>query len=164
MCCLDEYLAVLALVGIADSKARDAILIRHCPVDIQECERSVTALLSVHADGAEATALCQIVVKSDSLRKVGARVQRARALIAVNSGSGEGVLEDPVGAGLWAVEAGNGAVAGRVDAILAVEVDHGHDTSDIDAREVSHTSAIVGWSLELRELVLGDLALADGVV
>jgi len=120
--------------------------------------------LSVHANGAEATALCQIVVESDSLGKVGAGVQRARALVVVNSGSGEGVLEDPVGAGLWTLEAGNGAVAGRVDAILEEEVDHGHDTSDIDGWEVSHTSSIVGWSLELRELVLGDLALADGVV
>jgi len=121
-------------------------------------------LLSVHSDSAKARALCQIVVESDSHGKVGARVQCARALVVVNSGSGESVLEDPIGAGLGAVEAGNGAVAGRIDAILVEEVHHGHDTSDIDAWEISHTSSIVVWSLELREHVLGDLALADGVV
>jgi len=45
-----------------------------------------------------------------------------------------------------------------------IQVDHGNDTGDVDALEVSNTSSIVGWSLELRELSLGDLALADGIV
>jgi len=121
-------------------------------------------LLGVHADGAEARALCQIVVKSDSLGKVGAGVQCARALVVVNSGSGEGVLEDPIGTGLGPFKTSNGAVTGRVDSILVVEVDHGNDTSDVNSREITDTSSVVAWCLQLRELVLGDFTLANGVV
>lgn len=69
-----EYLAVLALVDIADSEARDSIGVRHSPVDIQEGKRSVTALLSVHADNTEANTLVKVVVQSDTLRKVRAGV------------------------------------------------------------------------------------------
>jgi hypothetical protein len=102
-------------------KLGNCSLVWHGSVDIQKCERSITALLGVHADGAEARALCQIVVESDSLGKVGAGVQCARALVVVNSGSGEGVLEDPIGTGLGPFKTSNGAVTGRVDSILTTE-------------------------------------------
>jgi hypothetical protein len=159
-----EYLAVLALVDIADSETRDSICVRHSPVGVQECERSITALLSVHADNTEANTLIKVVVQSDVLGKVGAGVESARALVVINYGSDESVLKDPISTGLRTVETSSGTVAGRVDAILVVKVDHGNDTSDIDALEVTNTSSILGWCLELRELPLGNLALADGVV
>jgi len=116
--------------------------------------------LGVHADNSKASAVVQVVIESDALGEVGAGVESARALVVVKTSS-EGVLEDPVGASLWAIEALSGAVASRFDAILEVEVDHGNDTGDIDTLEVADTSSILGWGLELRELVLGDLALAD---
>jgi len=74
------------------------------------------------------------------------------------------MLEYPVGAALWAVETLSCAVAGGMDAVFEVEVDHGDDTSDVDALEVAHAAAVVAWGLELRELGLGDLSLADGPV
>jgi hypothetical protein len=106
----------------------------HSTVDVQECERSITALES------------------------------ARALVIINCGASEGVFENPVGTSFGSIQTLSGAVAGRVDAIFVIQVDHGNDTGDVDAVEVSNTSSIVRWSLELREHPLGDLALADGVV
>jgi len=159
-----EYLAVLALVGIADSEARDSIGVGHSPVDVQECKRSVTALLSVHANNTEANTLVKVVVQSDTLGKVRAGVQSAGALVVIDCGSGESVFEDPVGARLRSLQTSTSTVAGRVDAILVVKVDHGNDTSDVDAPEVADTSSIVGWCLELREFAFRDLALADSIV
>jgi hypothetical protein len=159
-----EYLAVLALVGIADSEARDSIVIRHSPGGVQERKRSITALLSVHANNTEANTLVEVVVQSDAHGKVRAGVQSAGALVVIDCGSGESVFIDPVGARLWAIQTSNGTVAGRVDAILVVKVDHGNNTGDVDAPEVTDTSSIVGWCLELREFPLRDLALADSVV
>jgi len=97
MCRLERNLAVLVLVGIADSEARDTVGIRHRAVDVQECERSITALLSVHANNAEANTLVQVVVESDTLGKVGAGVESARALVIVDCGTSEGVFKHPVG-------------------------------------------------------------------
>jgi hypothetical protein len=159
-----EYLAELALQGVTDGKARDPIVVRHRPVDVQECLRSITALLSIHAHNTEAGAVVQVVVESDTLGEIGAGVESAGALVVIDGGSNEGVLEDPVGTSLGSLEAGADTVAGVVDAILVVEIDHGHDTSDINAREVADAATIIRWSLQLRERVLGDLSLADGVV
>jgi len=164
MCWTREYLAVLALVDIADSEARDSIGIRHSPVDVQERKRSVTALLSVHANNTEANTLVKVVVQSDALGKVRAGVKSAGALVVIDRGSDESVFIDPVGACFRTIQTSNGTVAGGVDAILVVKVDHGNDTSDVDAPEVADTSSIVGWCLELREFPLRDLALADSVV
>jgi len=154
----------LVLVGITDSEAGDTIGICHSTVDVQECERSITALLSVHANNAKANTLVQVVIESNTLGKVGAGVESARALVIINCGASEGVFENPVGTSFGSIQTLSGAVAGRVDAIFVIQVDHGNDTGDVDAVEVSNTSSIVRWSLELREHPLGDLALADGVV
>jgi hypothetical protein len=137
ICWLDEYLAVLSLVDVADRKARYAILVCHSIVGIQEGQRSITALLSVHAHDAEPSALSQVVVESDTLGKVGAGVESAGALVIVDSGAGKGVLEDPVGAGFRSVKTLSGTVTGGMDAILEVEVHHRHDTSDINPGEIS---------------------------
>jgi hypothetical protein len=161
MCWLDEYLAVLSLVNVADRKARNSVCIRHGIVDIQESERSITALLSIHANNAEASALGQVVVQSNTLGKVRAGVESAGALVVIDFGAGKGVLEDPVGAGFWSVEALGGTVAGGVDAILEVEVHHRNDTGDVNALEVTDASAVVGRSLEVWELALRNFALAD---
>jgi hypothetical protein len=159
-----EYLAELALQGVTDGEARDPIVIWHCPVDVQECLRSITALLSIHAHNPETGAVVQVVVESDTLGEIGAGVESAGALVVIDGGSSEGVFEDPVGAGLGFLEAGADTVAGGVDAIFVVEIDHGHDTSDINAREVADAATIIRRGLQLRELALGDLSLADGVV
>lgn len=120
--------------------------------------------MSVHANNAEANTLVKVVVQSDTLGKVRAGVQSAGALVVIDCGSGESVFKDPVGARLRTIQTSDGTVAGRIDAILVVKVDHGNGTSDVDAPEVADTSSIVGWRLELREFPLCDLALADSIV
>lgn len=74
------------------------------------------------------------------------------------------MLEDPVGAAGGGFETAGCAVAGGVDAVFVVEVYHGDNTSDINAREVADTSAIIGRGLQTRELMLGNFAFADGIV
>lgn len=120
--------------------------------------------MSVHANNSETNALVKVVVESNTLGKVGAAVQSARALVVIDCGTSEGVLEDPVGAGVWSLETGNGTITSRVDAIFMEQVDHGNDASDVHAWEVTDAPSIIRWGLELRELILGDLSLADGVV
>lgn len=51
--------------------------------------------MGVHSDNSKASAVVQVVVKSDALGEVGAGVKSARALVVIKTG-GEGVLEDPV--------------------------------------------------------------------
>lgn len=154
----------MALVGVADGEARYSKLIWLGIGSVQEGERSVTALLSIHANYSETSAVAQVVVESDTLRKVGAGVESAGPLVVVDGSTGESVLKNPVGAGFWSIETLSGTVAGRVDAILVVEVDHRHDTGDIDSLEVSHTPSIISRGLKLREFALGDLSLADGPI
>jgi len=132
-----EYLAELALQSVTDGETRDPIVVYHSPVNVQECLRSITALLSIHAHNTEADAVVQVVVESHTLGEIGAGVESAGALVVIDGGSSEGVLEDPVGASLGFLEAGADTIAGAVDAILVVEIDHGHDTSDINAGEVA---------------------------
>jgi len=160
MCWLESNLAVLAAEGIADSEARDTILVWLGHALIQEGLGRITPLLSVHAHNSKASAVVQVVVKSDALGEVRAGVKSARALVVIETGS-KGVFEHPIRAGFGPVQTLCGTIASRFDAILEVEVDHGHDTSDIDTFEVADTSSILGWGLEFRELVLRDLALAD---
>jgi len=74
------------------------------------------------------------------------------------------VLEDPVGAAGGGFETAGCAVAGGVDAVFVEKVYHSDNTSDINAREVADTSALVGRSLQSRELMLGNFASADGIV
>lgn len=121
-------------------------------------------MLSVHANHSEADTLVQVVVEGDTQGEVGAGIKRAGALVVIDGGSSEGVFKDPVGAGLRSLETGAGAVASGVDAILVVEVDHGHNSSDINTLEVPDAATIVRRSLKLRELILGDLSLADGPI
>lgn len=101
-------------------------------------------------------------MKSHIRWQVGARVQSARALAII--ALLKSVLEHPISAGLGSLKAASCAVAGIVDAVAEEEIDFGDNTSDIDTREVSDTSTIVGRSLEVWELVLGDLPFADGVI
>lgn len=74
------------------------------------------------------------------------------------------MLEYPVGAAFWGLEAAGCAVAGIVDTVPEEEIDLGHNAGDVDAGEVANTSAIIGGGLEARELMLGDLSSADGIV
>jgi len=156
-----NYLAVLPLVGIANDEAGNTILVGELAVIIQEGKRGVTTLLWVVGGHQllESGASTKVILKSDVGWEIRARVQGAGSLAIVTWQ--EGVLEDPVGAGCWCLKASSGAVAGGIDAILVEEIDLGHNTGDIDAREIADASTIVRWSLEVRELVLGDFALAD---
>jgi hypothetical protein len=158
-------LAVLVLVGIPDNESRDTIVVWLRVGGIQECQRSITSLLRIvgRQKLLEAGASVQVVLKRDVGRQVGAGVQRARSLPIIEA-RGEGMLEDPVGAGLGCVETLGCAVAGVVDAILEEEIDLRHDARDVDSAEIADAAAVVGGCLELWELMLGDLAAADGVV
>jgi len=147
-----EYLAVLALQGVTDGKARHSEFIWHGRVGVQECLRSITALLSVHANHSEADTLVQVVVESDTQGEVGAGIKRAGALVVIDGGSSEGVFKDPVGAGLRSLETGAGAVASGVDAILVVEVDHGHNSSDINTLEVPFKLLVRGQEKNTSEI------------
>jgi len=153
----------LALRGIANSKARNTILVWHGSSGVQESQRSVAASLGVGTKRGKARALVGIVLEGHAKREVRRGVQSAAAFAAVERGR-EGVLVDPVGAGGGVVETLCGAVAGAVDAVFEVEVLHRHDARDVDAGKVADAAAVFGWGLEERELMLGDLALADGVV
>jgi len=156
-------LAELALESIANSEARDTVLVWHGAVDVQEGQRRITTKLWVGPKRSEVDTGIEIVAESDGGWEVGRRVKSARTLAAIET-SHESVLEDPVGAGSWMLETGCSAVAGAVDAVLEEEVDGGRDTCDIDAGKVANTPTIVGGGLQVREALLGDLAAADGVV
>jgi hypothetical protein len=163
------YLAVLSSFNISDSEARNTILVWLGSGLIESGDGSIASSLGVHANDtgplrkAQSSAVLQIIDQGNTLGKVGAGVQGARSLPIIQASS-EGMLEYPVGAALWAVETLSCAVAGRVDAVFEVQVDHGDNASDVDALEVAHAAAVVGGGLKLRELGLGDLSLADSPV
>jgi len=163
------YLAVLSSLNISDSKSRNTILVWLSSGLIESGERSIASRLGVHANDTsslrktQSSAVFQIIDQGNTLGKVGAGVQGARSLPIIQAIS-ESMLEYPVGAALWAVETLSCAVAGGVDAVFEVQVDHGDDAGDVDAFEVAHAAAVVGGRLELGELGLGDLSLADGPV
>jgi len=159
-----ENLAVLSALGIPNSETRDTIFVNLGVGHIQECKRRIASLLGVVAwrESLEPGASSKVVLKSNIRWQVGAGVESARSLAIIPLL--ESVLEHPVSAGLGSLEAASCAVAGIVDAVAKEEVDFGDNTGDIDAREVSDTSTVVGRSLEVWELVLGDLPSADGVV
>ncbi len=133
-------------------------------VCVQEGKRSVASSLGIVAgqELLEALALGSIIRKSDVHRQVRAGIESARSLSTITGH--EGVLENPVGAGFWCLEAASCAIAGALDAVTEEEVDLGHDTSDVDATVVADAAAIVGGCLESGEFALGDVSFADGVL
>ena len=137
-------LAVLSALSIPDSKARDAILINLGVGRIQERKRSVASILGVvcRQELLEPLASSKIVLKSDVRGQVRARVKGTGSLSVIQAGC-ECVLEHPVGAGFWSVEAASHAIAGAVNAVLEVQVYLSDDTSDVDAGEVAHTAAVI---------------------
>lgn len=160
-----RYLAVLVLIGISDSESRDTISVGHRVCGIQECKRSIASLLRVvgRQELLETGASSKIILKCDVRRQVRARVKGAGSLSIIEA-SGESVLEHPVGAGFWCIEALSCAIAGVVDAVLEEKIDLGHDAGDVDAAEVANASTVIGRCLETGELMLGDLSFADRVV
>jgi hypothetical protein len=163
------YLAVLSSLNISDSEARDAILVWLSSCLIESGDGSIASKLGVHANDTgslretQSSAVLQIIDQGNTLWKVGAGVQGAGSLSIIQASS-ESMLEYPVGAALWAVEALSCAVAGGVDAVFEVQVDHGDDAGDVDTFEVADTATVVVWGLKLGEFGLGDLSLADGPV
>lgn len=159
----------MSSLNIADSEARDTVLVWLGAGSVEGGDWGITSKLGVHANDSgslaqtQSGAVVQIIHQGDTLRKVGAGVQGARSLARIKGGN-EGMLEDPVGAALWAIETLSCAVAGGVDAVFEVEVDHCDDAGDVDALEVADATTVVGGGLELREFVLGDFSLADGPV
>jgi len=163
------YLAVLSSLNISNSESRDTVFIWLGSSLIESSDRSIASKLGVHANDTsslretQTSAVLQIIDQGDTLGKVGAGVQGARSLPIIQTSS-ESMLEYPVGAALWAVEALSCAVAGRVDAVFEVQVDHGDNAGDVDAFEVAYAAAVIGGSLQLGEFGLGDFSLADGPV
>jgi len=74
------------------------------------------------------------------------------------------VLEYPVCARRWAIQASCSAVAGTFDAVLEEEIDGGYNSCHVDAGVVADAATFAGWSLEVWEALLGDPAAADGEV
>jgi len=159
----------LSSLNIANCESGDTVFVWLSASDVECGDWSVASSLGVHANGSsslretQASAVVQIIDQCDILGEIGAGVQCARALSIIEASS-ESVLEDPVGAATWAVETLSCAVAGGVDAVFEVEVHHGDDAGDVDALEVADAATVIGGCLELRELGLGDLSLADGPV
>jgi len=138
-----RYLAVLAALDIPHGESRNAILVDLSTGGIKEGERSIASLLWVISlpNGHLTTASSEVVLQSDVQGEVGRGVQSARALVIISSL--ECVLEHPVGAARRCLQATCGAVAGVVDPVAEEEVDFGHNTSDINAREVSNAAAVL---------------------
>jgi len=77
------HLAVLPTLGIPNCESRDTIFIHLRIRRIQESQRRITSLLRVHANNVGAMAVRNVVCERDVGRKVGARVESARALAAI---------------------------------------------------------------------------------
>lgn len=119
------------MVGISDNESRDTKLVGLCAGGIQESKRSIAPLLRVvgRQELLEAGASVKIILKRDVRRQVGAGVKSTRSLSIIET-CGESMLEHPVGAGFWCIEALGCAVAGVVDAVLEEQVDLGYDARD----------------------------------
>lgn len=111
----------------------------------------------------ESDALGEVIGERDIGWQVGAGVERAGALAAIERGD-EGVLVDPVGAGEWARQAGGDAVAGAFDAVFGVEVDFGDDAGHVNALEVADAARLVVRDHEIGEFAGVDLVFADGAL
>jgi hypothetical protein len=111
----------------------------------------------------EALGVVHVVGQCDVGGQVGAGVQSAAALAAVERGH-EGVLVNPVGAGAGARQACGDAVAGAVDAVFGVQVDFGHNAGHVDALEVAYAAGFARGDEEIGEFMRGDLARADGAL
>jgi hypothetical protein len=160
------YLAILVAIGIANGEARNTILVDLGVRGIQERKWGIAALLGVIArlkklESGTGRSSLDVVLKSDVQWEIWRRVDGAAAL-AVIAGH-ESVLEDPVGAAGWGLETLSCAVAGGVDAVFKEEVLFGYDAGNINTGVVANTSTVFGGGYKTRELVLGDLALADGI-
>jgi hypothetical protein len=138
-----EYLVILVLVNIADSKARDSIYVRHSPVGVQEYKRSIIALLSIYADNTKANTLIKVIVQSNVLGKVRAGIKSIRALVVINYSSNKSIFKDLINIGLRTVETSSGIVIGKVNTILIIKVDHSNNTSNINALKVINISSIL---------------------
>ena len=111
----------------------------------------------------ESDALGEVIGERDIGWQVGAGVERAGALAAIERGD-EGVLVDPVGAGEGAGQALGDAVAGAFDAVFEVEVDLGDDAGHVDALVVADAAGLVLGDQEVGESSGGDFGFADGAV
>ena len=166
MCCLSTpRLAVLLASLVLSHEARNTIRILNSVCRIAERERCTASRLWVICglELIESSAAGEIVCERDVRWQVGARVESAGALAAVE-GRHEGVLVDPVGAREGTVQALRDAVAGAVDAIAGVEVDFCHNASHVNASEVADAARLVLRDHEIREFLGVDLIFADGAV
>jgi hypothetical protein len=145
-------------------KARDTVWVRDGTRRILERERRSAASLRVilGQELIKPSAVGEIIREGDVAWQVGARVESARALAAVEGA--EGVLVDPVGAGGGAGEAGGDAVAGRVDAVFEVEVNFCYDAGHVDALEVADAAGFGVRDLEVGECGGVDFIFADGAL
>lgn len=158
-------LAVLLAIDVLGHEARDAIGVEDGVGGVAEGQGGAAAGLGVvlGLQLGEALGVVEVVGERDVGRQVGAGVERAAALAAVE-GRREGVLVHPVGAGGGARQARGDAVACAVDAVFGVQVDFRHDARHVDAAVVAHAAGLVLRDDEVGEPLGGDLVLADGTV
>ena len=158
-------LAVLLVILVLSHEARHTIRVGNSHGGIAKGERRAAAGLGVvcRLELLEAGAAGEVVRKGDVGGQVGARVEGAGALAAVEMGD-EGVLVDPVGAGEGARQALGDAVAGAFDAVFEVEVDLGDDAGHVDALVIADAAGLVLGDLEVGESSGGDFGFADGAV
>lgn len=162
---ISNPLAVLLVVGILRDKSTDAKGVDHGVGSIAEGKRCGATGLGVvlWLELLEALAVVQVIRERDIGRQVGAGVERAGALAAVERGR-EGVLVDPVGASGRARQAGGDAVAGGVDAVFGVKVNFRDDAGHVNALKVADAAGLVIWDEEVGEALRGDYVLADGTL
>jgi hypothetical protein len=156
---------VKLVVLILSHEARDTIgiLLSHGRIAEGEWRGATSLWVVLGLELIESDALVEVIGKRDIGWQVGAGVERAGTLAAIERGD-EGVLVDPVGAGEWARQAGGDTVAGAVDTVFGVEVYFGDDAGHVDALEVADAARFVVGDHEFREFASGDLVFADGAI
>jgi hypothetical protein len=157
-----DHLTILLPIRILRHKPTNPKRIHNRIRGIPERERCLTARLGIilRLQLIEALAIGEIIFQRDVRRQIGAGIQRARALAAVEVRHRR-VFVDPVGAGCGAVEAGRDAVAGAVDAVFGVEVDFGNDAGHVDALVVADAARFAPGDDEVGESVGRDDVFAD---
>jgi hypothetical protein len=159
------HLAVKLVVLILSHEARDTIriLLSHGRIAEGEWGGAASLWVVLGLELVEPDALGEVIGERDVGWQVGAGVERAGALAAIERGD-EGVFVDPVGAGEWARQTGGDAVAGAVDAVFGVEVDFGDDAGHVNALEVADAARLMVRDHEIGEFSGVDLVFADGAL
>ena len=155
----------MLIVLILENHARDAVRVRLRVGRIQEGQGHRSTRLGIvgRVQHIEASASIQIVGEADVAGEIRRAVQRARAVTSVLRQ--EGVIVNPIRAGLGPAETLGDAVACRFDAVLLPEeVTRRHYACNINVAKVTNASTAGGRCMEQREPFRVDRVFADGPV